>query len=129
MQRRLFLQRLTTLTDLTLVAPLVKAQTARRIELQRSPLAGFQYHQGAALWPLLHLGATLELAREPDNPFDDRAVRLDFRGGKLGYVPRGDNAAVSHLLDQHRPLGAEIVALRDSADPWERIQVAVFLEV
>lgn len=129
MQRRLFLQRLTALTGMALVVPLVKAQPARRIELQRSPLAGFQYHQGAVLWPLLRLGATLELAREPDNPFDDRAVRLDFRGDKLGYVPRRDNAAVSHLLDQHRPLGAEIVALRNSADPWERIQVAVFLEV
>ena len=33
-------------------------------------------------------GAALSLVREPDNAYDPRAVRVDWQGHKLGYVPR-----------------------------------------
>lgn len=65
--------------------------------------------------------------REPDNAHDQRAVRVDWLGQKLGYVPRVDNAAVSHLLDTGYTLSAEIVALQDSRNPWDRVEFAVFL--
>ncbi|MCL2296903.1 MAG: HIRAN domain-containing protein [Proteobacteria bacterium] len=100
-----------------------------RVELQRSPVAGFQYHQGEDLWPALFVGAALNLVREPDNAYDPRAVRVDWLGQKLGYVPRLDNAAVSHLLDAGHVLDAEIVMLRDSDNPWKRVEFAVFLSV
>lgn len=99
----------------------------RAIELQRSPLAGFQYHQGVTLWPSLRVGAALDLVREPDNAYDPRAVRVDWQGRKLGYLPRLDNAAASQLLDRGQPLRAEIVELRDSHNPWERVGFAIFL--
>ena len=92
-------------------------------------MAGFQYHQGEKLWRRLRPGATLELVREPDNPYDPRAVRLDWRGRKLGYVPRRDNAAVSQLLDNKQSLSARIVRLRESEDPWQRIEFEVCLNV
>ncbi|MBU2570795.1 MAG: hypothetical protein KJ725_12345 [Gammaproteobacteria bacterium] len=51
-----------------------------------------------------------------------------WRGYKLGYVPRIDNAACCHLLDNSRRLSARIVALNESRNPWERIQFAVHLQ-
>jgi len=33
-------------------APAIRGQ----VELQRSPVAGFQYHQGETIWPLLTVG-------------------------------------------------------------------------
>jgi hypothetical protein len=102
---------------------------SRKVELQRSPVAGFQYHQGEDLWQTLTVGAVLNLVREPDNAYDQRAVRVDWLGQKLGYVPRMDNAAVSHLLDTGHVLDAEIVMLRDSENPWKRVEFAVFLPV
>ena len=127
MSRRLFLERIAALAGFSVAAPLVQASAAKRIELQRSPVAGFQYHQGETVWPLLTVGASLNLVREPDNAYDARAVRVDWQGQKLGYVPRIDNAAVSHLLDNGQLVSAEIVALQPSNNPWDRIQFAVYL--
>lgn len=127
MSRRLFLERIAAVIGISVVTPAAYAAAPARVELQRSPVAGFQYHQGEAVWPLLMSGAALSLVREPDNIHDVRAVRVDWQGRKLGYVPRIDNAAVSHLLDAGHHLHAEIVSLNASANPWERVEFAVFL--
>ena len=127
MNKRLFLRRVATLLGVGAVAPLAQASPNREIEIQRSPVAGFQYHQGEKLWRRLRPGAALELVREPDNPYDPRAVRLDWRGRKLGYVPRRENTAVSQLLDNSQPLTARVVNLRESDNPWERIEFVVYL--
>ncbi len=154
MSRRSFLGRIAALIGVSIAAPTVKASPKdsphtpslppvdyskldpdfpglprwiRRVELQRSPVAGFQYHNGETVWPLLVVGAALDLVREPDNAYDSRAVRVDWRGQKLGYVPRIDNAAVSHLLDHGQTVTAKIVALQQSGNPWERVELAVYL--
>lgn len=128
MDRRAFIERIAALAGLGAAAPVVQAATAtQEIELQRSPVAGFQYHQGERVWPMLTLGAALELVREPANSFDARAVRVDWQGHKIGYVPRIDNAAVSQLLDRGQRLSARITALTASGNPWKRVEFAVFL--
>lgn len=127
MNRRLFFERIAALIGLATASPLVQAATAKRIELQRSPVAGFQYHQGETVWPLLVVGSELDLVREPSNTYDARAVRIDWQGQKLGYVPRLDNAAVSQLLDRGQVLIAEVVALRQSDNPWDRVELAVYV--
>jgi hypothetical protein len=127
MNRRLFLERIAALVGISVAAPAARAAASRRVELQRSPVAGFQYHQGEAIWPSLTVGALLSLVREPGNAHDPRAVRVDWQGQKLGYVPRIDSAAVSHLLDAGHVLHAEIVTLRDSDNPWDRVEFAIFL--
>jgi hypothetical protein len=98
------------------------------VRLQCSPLAGFQYHAGPAVWPLLSVGAPLALVREPANPWDERAVRVEWRGHKLGYVPRAENTAVASLLDQGYRVEGRIAALRESADPWERVEMELFFD-
>jgi hypothetical protein len=127
MSRRLFFERMAALIGISVAPPLVGATTSRQIELQRSPVAGFQYHQGEVVWPMLAVGTFLTLVREPENQYDPRAVRVDWQGHKLGYVPRIDNAAVSHLLDSDQGVAATIVSLKDSTNPWDRIEFAVLL--
>lgn len=100
-------------------------KTAQGKLLQTSPIAGFQYHQGEAIWAQLSQGASLQLVREPENKYDARAVRIDFNGQKLGYIPRLDNAAVSQLLDRGEALQARITHLQVSDNPWERIELQV----
>lgn len=56
-------------------------------------------------------------------------MRVEWDGHKLGYVPRADNAAVAQLLDRGERLVARVSALRDSRDPWERIEISVELEI
>lgn len=128
MSRRSFLERVAALVGVSVVPPLAQAATLRRVELQQSPVAGFQYHQGEAVWPFLTVGASLDLVREPDNPYDQRAVRIDWQGRKLGYMARVDNAAVCHLLDSGHAVSAAIVALQASGSPWERVEFSVYVE-
>lgn len=127
MHRRLFLDRIAKLIGIGITAPLAQAAVIRQTELQRSALAGFQYHHGESVWPFLTVGAPLNLVREADNPYDSRAVRVDWQGQKIGYVPRIDNAAISHLLDTGRTLKAEIIALHESDDPWKRMELSIHL--
>lgn len=125
MNKRLFLGSLLGL--LGAAAAATPAPPRRRVLVQISPLAGFQYHAGEELWPQLALGQSLTLAREPANPHDELAVRIDWHGRKLGYLPRAENTAVAQMLDRGERLEARITDLRSARDPWDRVKVAVEL--
>lgn len=127
MSRRVFLQSLTALLGGFVFPAMLqsKPESSQWKTLQISPVAGFQYHHGETLWPQLATGQSLTLIREPGNRFDQRAVRIDWQGEKLGYIPAKDNAAVSQLLDRGETMSALIVGLEKSNNPWERIEVEV----
>lgn len=128
MSRRIFLR---SLLGAAVSLPLARAAGAARpktIVIQQSPLAGFQYHAGESLWDRMREGHALTLSREPQNPYDPKAVRVDWDGQKLGYVPRMENTAVAQMLDRGERLTARIVRLQESSDPRERLQFAVGLE-
>jgi len=102
----------------------VSAQTVR-ILVQSSPLAGFQYHAGAAVWDEMKVGDGLTLVREPDNPHDPKAVRVDWHGQQLGYLPRVENGAVAAEMDRGARLEARIAKLRNHPNPWQRVFIDV----
>lgn len=99
-----------------------------RMLVQSSPLAGFRYHEAKALFSDIRLGDRLELVREPDNPYDANAVRVEWRGKKLGYVPRRQNAALAWAMDRGESVSARVSRLREHRNPQERIQFEVFVE-
>ena len=99
-----------------------------RILVQSSPLAGFRYHEAAAVWQELAVGDQLDLVREPANQYDPNAVRVEWRGRKLGYVPRADNAGLAWAMDRGEPVSARISALREHRNPRLRIEFEVFVE-
>lgn len=100
-----------------------------RLLVQSSPLAGSQYHALADHLADMQVGDRLELVREPDNPHDRQAIRVDWRGRKLGYVPRRENRILAAALDNGEPLLARIVELRAHPDPWQRLRFEVWLEL
>ena len=99
-----------------------------RILVQDSPLAGFRYYAASEVWRELRVGDRLELAREHANPHDANAVAVLWRGHKLGYVPRRDNAALAWGLDRGAPLQARISALAEHANPARRLRFEVYVE-
>jgi hypothetical protein len=103
------------------------AQIAAHILLQDSPLAGFQYHAGKTLWPQMQVGDALTLVREPDNSHDAKAVRVEWRGHQIGYVPRRENADVARLMDGGQALEARIVRLAEVRDPWSRVRFEILI--
>jgi hypothetical protein len=115
------------LTLLLGVNAAIAGDVTAQILVQSSPLAGFQYYEGKAVWAELHEGDTLNLVREPANVYDNNAVRVDWRGHKLGYVPRRDNAAVARMLDQATPINAKITRLLTARNPWQRLLFEVYV--
>ncbi|BBP00439.1 HIRAN domain-containing protein [Sulfuriferula nivalis] len=118
---------------LLVISALVWSAQARAVDVQSqilvqaSPLAGFQYYDGKSVWGELHEGDTLILVREPENAYDGNAVRVEWHGHKLGYVPRRDNAAVARMLDRAEPLNAKITRLLKTRNPWQRLLFEVYL--
>lgn len=95
------------------------------IIVQRSPLAGFRHYDAPALWREMKAGDRLELVREPENPYDAGAIRVEWRGVKLGYVPRRDNAAVARQMDRGTALEARVAAVRENRNRSVRIEFEV----
>ena len=100
-----------------------------RMLVQSSPLAGSQYYAVGEQWQQMKVGDHLDLIREPDNRHDRRAIRVEWRGHKLGYVPRAENRAVAAAMDQGDKLVARISKLTEHANPWRRVEFEVFAEL
>ena len=98
-----------------------------RILLQNSPLAGSQYYAVSTSWTDIRVGDRLTLIREPDNRHDRHAIRVEWNGHKLGYVPRAENKAAARAIDGGEKLEARVTRLRDDPDPWRRVEFAVYL--
>lgn len=112
---------------MALAAMPAQAQQVRLL-VQSSPLAGYNYHQAAAVFAAMRPGDALALVREPDNPHDARAIRVDWKGHTLGYVPRAQNAALAAALDEGAPMTARISRLRPSRSPRLRVEFEVYVE-
>jgi len=98
-----------------------------KVLVQSSPLAGSQYYAAAKVRTEIRIGDRLTLTREPDNRHDHNAVRVDWQGWQIGYVPRAENGAVARALDAGEKLEARVSKRRDDPDPWRRIEFEVYL--
>jgi len=120
---------LTALSLAATPAP-ARAQVAEAtILVQSSPLAGFQFYQGRQLWDDMRVGDALTLVRESGNVHDSNAVRVEWRGHVLGYVPRRDNHAVARQMDRGGKVEARISRLTQHRNPWQRIEFEVFVRL
>ena len=103
--------------------------TEVRMLVQSSPLAGFQYYQGKDLWDEIKIGDTLALVRETDNPHDANAVRVEWRGHQLGYVPRRENRTVAQHIDRGGRVEARVSKLQKHPNAWQRIEFEIFVRL
>ncbi len=104
-------------------------RAAAHIIVQQSPLAGFQFYDGKALWDEMKLGDALTLVRERDNPHDANAVRIEWQGSRLGYLPRRENADVARQMDRGAAVKARIVKLTQARNPWQRVLFEVYVDL
>jgi class 3 adenylate cyclase len=125
LRRRFLLQ--SAIALLALAATAVPAQQVRLL-VQSSPLAGFRYHDAPAVFAEIKPGDALALVREPANPHDPNAVRVEWQGRMLGYVPRAENAAVAWALDRGEPLRARVSKVREHPNPRMRVEFEVYIE-
>ena len=100
----------------------------RDIFLFSTYVAGTSYIEGIEdLEPHLAIGDKLDFYREPDNPYDRKAIVIKNADGvKIGYVPRADNAIFSRLMDAGKLLFGRI-ATKKASGKWIKIGIKIFL--
>jgi len=114
--------------SMLLLSAQVQADVRGRIVLGAQPLAGFQYYAGNRVWDALQVGDALTLIRETDNSYDTHAIRVEWRGEKLGYVPHVGNESIAKLLDKGAKVSGRIVNLHRGRSHWQRLLFEVLLE-
>ena len=92
-----------------------------RIIVGQAPLAGFIHYEGASVWDQMKRGDALTLVREPANPHDPNAIGLEWRGHKLGYIPRKDNRDLARQMDHGARPVATITELTRAGNGRHRI--------
>jgi hypothetical protein len=98
-----------------------------KVLVQSSPLAGSQYYALSAVWPDIRPGDKLLLKREPDNRHDANAIRVEWNGHRLGYVPRAENRALAAAMDRGERIEARVASLKKHRNPWQRVEFEVYV--
>lgn len=103
------------------------AEEQIKILVQSSPLAGSQYYALSSVWEEIRPGDKLLLTREPDNRHDGNAIRVEWNGRQLGFVPRAENRALAAAMDRGERVEARVSRLRKAKNPWQRVEFEVYL--
>ena len=129
MNRRHFIQTIiATLGGSAVVKPAQAQPIPLRLLLLETPLAGFQFYSGAGVFSQLQPGDPLRLARDHENRYDPNAVELHWRERLLGYLPSKNNVVIAQMMDRGETVSANIVTLRQSVNPWDRVGLEVWWE-
>lgn len=110
---------------LALASATATPEPTARIVVQHASLAGFRYYEGWSLWQDMQVGDPLTLVRELGNAHDPNAIRVEWRGRTLGYVPRRENAHLARQLDHGAPLAARITSLHKARNGRNRVSYEV----
>lgn len=101
----------------------------KEIFLLDTHVAGTSFVEGIIdLAPSLHTGDKLNFFREPDNPYDDKAIMIRTQNGiKIGYIPKANNLIFARLMDAGKLLFGKIES-KEMRETWLRIEIKVYLQ-
>lgn len=68
----------------------------------------------------------VELVAEPENTYDPNAVRLEWKGQKIGYVPKSSNAGIAAGLKAGKKLSAKVLVVDASEKSHKAIRVGLY---
>ncbi len=100
---------------------------ASRILVQTCFVAGFEHHHGKRAFSSMKVGDLLRLVREPHNVHDENAVRVEWRGQLIGYVPRNENATLARQFDFGNRFEGRITRLSRHRDPNRRVEMEIYV--
>lgn len=106
--------------------------TAKKVDLIPVQLAefwvvGLEHHQGLRLWDQLRKGAVLVLEPEPDNKYDEFAIRVLLGDQQVGYVEKKLAKRLSPILQLGVRYKCKVLSQDATAPPYEQILAALFL--
>lgn len=97
--------------------------------LMRTALVGQDFSEMVGTFHEVKVDDRLRLVREPDNPHDSHAVRVEWRSAegvvrKAGYVSRSVNMTLARLMDAGYAVRARVREVTpDGRNLWMDIQM------
>lgn len=70
--------------------------------------------------------AYLVLVREPDNQADTWAIRIEYNGKKIGYIPSDKNEVLARLMDGGKSIRGRLIS-RELQGTWWKAHLEVDL--
>lgn len=126
MTRSGFLKRLIGIPGLGFFS-IAEVAASQKVYLLQSFVAGFRFHKGVELLPLMQEQDIVELRREPENEHDEFAVAVYWQQEMIGYLPAASNEVIARLMDgKALSLVGIITHLQRDAEPWENVAIAVY---
>ncbi|PSR02130.1 MAG: hypothetical protein BRD50_07615 [Bacteroidetes bacterium SW_11_45_7] len=125
MNRRTVLQRIATTISTGWLSLAFAGSTSISQVLYTEYVAGYQYAPVMKHEHKITKGDPLRLVREPENPYDNRAIAIYWRHVRVGYIRMVDNRVLTSMMDQQMPLLARVKEIDLQAPTWERLTVEV----
>jgi HIRAN domain len=105
------------------------APVTARIVLQNVATAGLRHHDAKEVWAELRVGDSISLVREQNNAHDPDAVRVDWKGRVMGYLPRDANRFIARLLDRGNDIRAHISLIDKYRNHRRKLEIEIFSAV
>ena len=70
-------------------------------------------------------GDIVSLIREPENPYDENAIRIDYKGAAIGYVNKKDAVQLALAIDASRQYYAIIHKLKGGVPDYPNYGVEI----
>lgn len=100
-----------------------------RIYVMTVLVAGLRHHEAKQVWEELAVGDALVLVREPENRSDGNAVRVEWNGHPLGYLPQERNRDVARQMDRGQTLMARITQIAKYRNHRKKLEVEIFVRM
>jgi len=99
----------------------------KEIFLIESRIAGTAYFNLKEIEPDVKIADNLVFIREPENAHDKKAISiLDFKGNKLGYIPKEQNEILANLLDAGKLVFGKVDDKKWLGN-WLKLTIKVYL--
>jgi len=100
---------------------------SHEILLFDSFVAGTTHIKDETVFEEMKEGDKLVLLREPENRFDENAIRIeDEKKRKMGYIPEKDNIVFARLMDAGKYLIARIDRI-EMKGSFRQIAISIYL--
>ena len=129
MKHRNYVQRPTAANTRSVTAlnalPIDRSFSLFLLETQQ---AGFQY-DARRLFSPLHNNPRLSLLCDAQKHYDENFIVVEREVRRLGFIPGQDNGILSQIKDRGEAFHARVRQLKQSLNPWERVEMRGLIEM
>lgn len=106
-----------------------KRNSEKKTENVSFYVAGVQHHDLSSVIDDMVEEEPLDLVPEPTNPYDSNAVRIEYKGVMIGYVPKRISAAITaRITDPEVEVSCETERINREEHPWKQCYVTIHVE-